>query len=188
MIWSKMKQQLEGFLSPALVGRIEYRASGYRYLPDKSGRCYITVDKKDVFNMCDSTKQFQWYESEQDIKNDPKIQLPITVEEIEMAKKETLGKVPEDRLAVIIRNRKAATYAKEMMIAQGILSKSDFFDVANSFLSEPIEKSLESKEILINVLALVDRRVGKKRILSMEESIKLRHPIVQYFYELRKRA
>ncbi|MDF2822506.1 MAG: hypothetical protein K0R15_2954, partial [Clostridiales bacterium] len=31
MIWSKMKQQLESFLCPALVGRVEYRASSYRY-------------------------------------------------------------------------------------------------------------------------------------------------------------
>lgn len=26
MSWSKLKQQLEGFLSPALIGRVEYRA------------------------------------------------------------------------------------------------------------------------------------------------------------------
>lgn len=188
MIWSKMKQQLEGFLCPSLVGWVEYRAYGYRYLPDKAGMSYMTVEKKDVFNMCDSTKQFRWYQSEQEIKNDPKIQLPITLKEIEMAKEETLGKVPEERLAVIVRNRKAATYAKDMMIAQGILSKSDFFIVANRFLTESIEESLESEEILINVLALIDRRVGKKRILLLEESIKLKHPIVQYFYELRRRA
>ncbi|GEM_PF-5708817 len=37
MSWSKLKQQLEGFLSPALEGRVEYRAPGYRYLPGKSG-------------------------------------------------------------------------------------------------------------------------------------------------------
>ena len=183
-----MKQQLEGFLSPTLTGRVEYRASGYRYLPDKAGRCYVTVDKKDIFNMCDPKKEFQWYQSEQNIKNDPSIQLPINVEEIEMAKKETLGKVPEERLSIIIRKRKVATYAKDIMIAQSLLVKSDFFDVANRFLSEPIEKSLESKEILINVLALVDRRVGKKRILSLEESINQRHPIVQYFFDLRKKA
>lgn len=46
MSWSKLKQQLESFLSPALVGRVEYRATSYRYSPDKSGNCYITVDKK----------------------------------------------------------------------------------------------------------------------------------------------
>ncbi|MDL1164205.1 hypothetical protein P0100_24770 [Yersinia pestis] len=48
MSWSKLKQQLESFLSPALAGRVEYRATGYRYLPDKAGLCYISGDKKNV--------------------------------------------------------------------------------------------------------------------------------------------
>ncbi|CAM3561058.1 hypothetical protein PAGL106935_12635 [Paenibacillus glucanolyticus] len=32
MFWSKLKQQLESFLSSALHGRVEYRATSYRYL------------------------------------------------------------------------------------------------------------------------------------------------------------
>ncbi|WP_455749711.1 SF0329 family protein, partial [Paenibacillus chitinolyticus] len=50
----------------------------------------------------------------------------------------------------------------------------------------PIEESIESHDILLNILALVDRRVGKKRILNMSEKMKVKHPIVQYFYELRR--
>ena len=46
--------------------------------------------------------------------------------------------------------------------------------------------TINSHDILLNILALVDRRVGKKRILNMSEKIKLKHPIVQYFYELRR--
>ena len=55
MAWSKLKQHLESFLSPALYGRVEYRATSYRYLPDKAGLCYIAVDKKNVLNMSDTT-------------------------------------------------------------------------------------------------------------------------------------
>jgi len=96
------------------------------------------------------------------------------------------GNVPEERLAVIARSRKIADYAKEMIEAQAALSKSDFNSAANSFLSLPIEECLDSRDILLNVFALVDRRIGKKRILAMENKIKLKHPIVQYFYELRR--
>lgn len=46
MSWSKMKQQLESFLCPALHGRVEYLSSSYRYSPDKAGLCYIAVDKR----------------------------------------------------------------------------------------------------------------------------------------------
>ncbi|MEQ7052979.1 hypothetical protein ABN764_20250 [Paenibacillaceae sp. P-4] len=185
MSWSKLKQQLESFLCPALHGRVEYRATSYRYLPDKAGICYISVDKKNVFNMSDKTSLIKWYQTEQEIKNDSDIQIPISNEEIEAVRKDTKG-APEDRLIVIARSRKMSGYAKELLSAQSSLSKSNFNVVANHFLTISIEESIESDDILLNILALVDRRVGKKRILNMTEKMKLKHPIVQYFYELRR--
>lgn len=185
MSWSKLKQNLESFLCPALQGRVEYRATSYRYLPDKAGSCYIAVDKKNVFNMSDRTTLIKWYQTELEIKNDSGIQIPISNEEIEVLRKETKGLVPEDRLLVIARSRKLSELAKELLSAQSSLSKSNFIVVANKFLSTPLEESLESNDILMNILALVDRRLGKKRILNMDEKIKLKHPIVQYFYALR---
>ncbi|MED4911010.1 hypothetical protein P9761_22810 [Brevibacillus centrosporus] len=188
MSWSKLKQQLESFLCPALQGKVEYRATGYRYLPDKAGLCYIAVDKKNVFHMSDKTTSIKWYQTEQEIKSDPDIRIPISDEEIEAVRKETKGIVPEDRQRVIARNRKISEYAKELLLAQAALSKSNFSGVATKFLSISIEESMESNDILLNILALVDRRVGKKRILNMAEKMKGKHPIVQYFYELRLRT
>lgn len=185
MAWSKTKQLLESFLSPTLDGKVEYRSTSYRYLPDKAGQCYIAVDKKNVFNMNDVTTLIRWYQTEQEVKNDPDIQIPISNEEIEAVRKDSKGTVPEDRLKVIARNRKISEYAKELLSAQSALSKSDFNVAANKFLSISIEESIESNDILLNVLALVDRRIGKKRLLNMSEKMKLKHPIVQYFYELR---
>ncbi|WP_256761811.1 hypothetical protein [Cohnella sp. WQ 127256] len=186
MSWSKLKQNLESFLSPALYGRVEYRATGYRYLPDKAGLCYIMVDKKNVLNMCDVTTLIRWYQTELEIKNDSIFHIPIHNEEIEAVRKDTKGNVPEDRLKVIVTSRKISELAKELWSAQSSLSKSNFKDVATKFLSISIEESLESKDILLNILALVDRRVGKKRLLNLTEKMKLKHPIVQYFYELRR--
>ncbi|MGO4501002.1 hypothetical protein AB4114_34660 [Paenibacillus sp. 2RAB27] len=186
MAWSKLKQQLESFLSPALFGRVEYLSTSYRYLPDKAGLCYIAVDKKNVLNM--SNTLIRWYQTELEIKNDSDIQIPINNEEIEAVRKDTKGSVPEDRLKVIARSRKISEYAKELLLAQSSLSKSNFVVIANKFLSSSIEESIESNDILLNILALVDRRVGKKRILNMTEKMKLKHPIVQYFFELRLRT
>ncbi|WP_019913598.1 SF0329 family protein [Paenibacillus sp. HW567] len=185
MSWSKLKQQLESFLCPALNGRVEYRAPGYRYLPDKSGICYITVDKKNVLNMSDKTNPIRWYQTELEIKNDPGIQIPVSNDEIEAVRKATKGPVPEDRLIVMARSRKSTEHAKELLAAQAALSKSNFIVDANKFLTTSIEKSLESDEILMNILALLDKRVGKQRILKMSDKMELKHPIVRYFYELR---
>jgi hypothetical protein len=185
MKWSKLKQQLESFLCPALVDRVEYCATGYRYLPDKTGRCYITVDKKEVLNFNNVIQHISWYQAEQSIKNDPSIQLSISEEDLYKIKTEMGGKIPEERLVVIAKNRKLSHYSKEMMEAQNALCKSDFYATATAFLSHSIEENLESKDILLNVFALVDRRVGKKRLQDIKTTIKMRHPIVQYFYELR---
>ena len=87
MSWSKLKQQLESFLSPALDGRVEYRATSYRYLADKPGQCYIAVDKKNVLNMSDLTTSIRWYQTEMEIKNDSSIQIPINHEEIKAVRK-----------------------------------------------------------------------------------------------------
>lgn len=185
MSWSKLKQQLESFLSPALIGRVEYRATSYRYLPDKAGSCYITVDKKNVLNMSDGTTSIRWYDTELAIKNDPELQIPLNYEEIEAIRRDTKGLVPEERLQVIAQSRKRSELAKDLMAAQSTLSKSNFTVEATKYLARSIEDSMESKDILPNILALVDRRMGKKRILSMREKMKSKHPSVQYFYELR---
>lgn len=185
MIWSKMKQLLEGFLCPELVGRVEYKATSYRYMPDKSGRCYITVDKKEIFNMNDVSTMVKWYKTEQEIKNDLERLIEVSDEEIDEIRKTSTGAIPEERLKVIARNRKISTYAKQILSAQVELSKSDFNKAATDFLSGSLEKSLDSNEIILNVFAIIDRRLGKKRIQGMKEVIKLKHPIVQYFCELR---
>lgn len=161
MSWSKLKQQLESFLCPALYGRVEYRASSYCYLPDKSGDCYISVDKKNVLNMNDRTSSIRWYQTEQEIKNDSDLLIPINHEDIEAVRKDSKGIIPEDRLIVIARSRKISEVAKVLLSAQTSLSKSNFIVIATKYLSISIEESLESDDILLNILALVDRRVGK---------------------------
>lgn len=185
MSWSKVKQQLEGFLSPTLQGRVEYRATSYRYLPDKAGQCYLTVDKVNVLNMRDATTGITWYQTELEIKQDPHLHIPISEEEMQAVRKETKGAVPDERMKVMIRNRKATQQAKVLLASQAALSKSSFVTTANQFLTRSIDSSLESEDILLNILALIDRRVGKKRIIGMKELIKSKHAAVQYFYALR---
>lgn len=188
MKWSKLKQNLESFLCPELVGRVEYRATSYHYLPDKMGRSYITVDKKEVLNMSDTNTLIRWYQTEQEIKNDPNINISITEEDIDEVRRDTFNKIPEERLLLIARNRKVSSYAKDLLEAQAILLKSDFYDAAKRFLTMPIDQCLKSNEILLNIFALVDRRLGKRRLIGLEEEMKLKHPIVQYFYQLRMDA
>ena len=50
-MWSKTQKQLEGFLCNSLKNRVSFSCSNYR-MHDGIGRTYITVDGKEVYNMC----------------------------------------------------------------------------------------------------------------------------------------
>lgn len=113
MSWSKLKQNLESFLCPALVGRVEYRSTNYRYASDRPGNCYLAVDKKNILNMSDTTTPIRWYQTEQEIKNDPNFEIPVDNEEVEAIRKESKG-IPEDRLHVIARSRKSLFWPKSL--------------------------------------------------------------------------
>ena len=51
------------------------------------------------------------------------------------------------------------------------------------YLSMSIDDILQSEEIIINALGLLDKRVGKRRLRNVD--IKALHPIAQAFYWVR---
>ena len=183
MNWNKLRKQLEEFIHPSLEGRVEYLASGYRYRKDKKTQALITVDKEEVFNM---HKSFVvWYENEQSILKDEDFRVFVTEGDMLETRKSVGDNVPEDRLQVIARKNKRAYYAKKMMVAQNALLKTDFQKTANDFLSGNVNDCLLCDDIALNVLAIIDRRVGKNRLKKMKYQMDLKHPIVRYFYDLR---
>jgi len=52
----------------------------------------------------------------------------------------------------------------------------------------PIEKALKSDDMVIKILALIDRRIGKRTLHLLKESIQQELEIIQYFYHLRCEA
>ena len=51
-MWSKNKKRLNQLMCDSLKNRVDFHCVAYR-MQDGIGRCYITVDKKEIFNMCD---------------------------------------------------------------------------------------------------------------------------------------
>lgn len=183
MAWNKVKKQLEGFVTPSLEDVITYKASAYKYRADKSGNCYLLVNKKEVLNHKDPS--IKWYQTEQDVKNDPDLKLYISSEDIEKVRLSSGGKIPEERLQIIAADRKISKFAKEVLDAQHKLYKSDFNKMANTFMTTSIDECLVSDDIILNILAIIDRRVGKNRLKKMQQQFSMKHSAVQYFYQLR---
>jgi hypothetical protein len=67
---------------------------------------------------------------------------------------------------------------------RGEFSKYDFSDTAWKFINMDIDTALTSENPILRMLAVVDRRVGQKRLEKLEESEK--HPLVRRLLEIRR--
>ena len=182
--WSKLKQQMESFLAESLQGRVEYTSSSYRYTKDKPGQCYLKVDKKEVFQMINIIEEIVWYKTEQECKKGHKLNYQVSETEIQSLH-EQKPMIPFERLPLMIKEQKMNECAKKIIEAQSKLLKSDFFAKATEFLGTSIDASINSEDILLNVFALIDRRIGKSKLRKIKSDIELKHSVVQYFYNLR---
>jgi len=185
--WSKVKQQMEGFLAESLSERIQYAASSYRYLKDKPGQCYLKADGVEVFALKRQVEGITWYQNEQEIKKQQNIICYASSEEIDTLHA-AKPKIPEERLRVIIVDQKVTECAKLIYEAQNQLLKSDFMNKAAEYMASSLEKSIEGNDILLNVFALIDRRMGKSRLRKLRDKMTQKHPVVQYFYQMRCQA
>jgi len=94
----------------------------------------------------------------------------------------------EDILSRIARNRSINEIAHKKAEEQDIFSQYDFLEAAVRFLNSSIEESLNSDNSIVKALALIDRRVGKRTLNTLKESINDESELVRYFYRLRCEA
>ena len=160
MKWSKLKLLLEGRFAKEIKGRVALYSAAYGNCT--CGHAWITVDKKLVANFC-TRAHFNrllrnWRES------------GIY----------RLGPVPGD-----IPNRTKNYYLRQA-VEYGDLSRQDFYRSCWDFIHKfSIDESLSSDNSLIQALAILDERVGKRRLRKLDRE-KLQ-PLARLFYDLRTR-
>ncbi len=162
--WSKVKKQLKGFTCDSLKDRIDFQIINYRKAHDQLGRAVITVDKKEILSMCTITAEREMYRKEWKIREENNIVYDIYNERV---------------------NLEIGIDAHELIKAEGILAQYDFFDAVEEYLLSPIETSIKSDNIIIKILSLIDRRVGKRTLQKISKSIETEHEKVRYFFKLR---
>ncbi len=70
---------------------------------------------------------------------------------------------------------------------QEIHEPKEMGSAMRAYLDLPIEEALSSKDPFIKALAIVDRRVGKRRLKEIEIE-NAEHSLVKAFYELRRNS
>ena len=67
----------------------------------------------------------------------------------------------------------------------GVFDQRCFYQAFEEFDNQSIDKSLVSDNLIVRILAVLDRRIGKRRLISMRDFMEEEPPVFQEFYAIR---
>lgn len=76
----------------------------------------------------------------------------------------------------------------EVALDLGCFDQRCFYSAFEEFDNQSIEESLKSDNLLVRIFAILDRRIGKRRLLKISEEIENEPEIFQFFYKVRVEA
>lgn len=156
--WSKIRQTLEkDFLCDSLKGRVRYFSTLYHKAHDDGGRICVLVDDIEIINM-PFTFEIKTCEIAKKYKN-----TYVDLEIMEMVYDEIETKLHET----------------------GEFGPWDFGNAVTEYFSNPIQQSLQSNDMLVRMLAIMDRRVGLRTLKKLKQTVDELPEWLQYFYNLR---
>lgn len=79
-------------------------------------------------------------------------------------------------------------YMDNTAVKYGQFDQRCFYSAFYEFDNQSIEKSLYSENMLIRIFAILDRRIGKRRLRNLKETILSEPDIFQLFYNIRIEA
>lgn len=145
----------------------------YRHSYDQLGRIAIIVDGKEIIQ----GNIFKYYKGYRELETEIKNELNIP-------KRYWNGKeIVNDDV-----NREVEDHIDELRLDEGIFDVWQFTEAVKKFLNSSIKESLYSNNPLVRLLAIVDRRVGKRTLNDVKKTISFQPQWLQYFYNLRMQA
>lgn len=167
MKWNQLKKRVESFFAESVKGRAALRTTRYHKAHDQMGRAWITLDGKEVINMCTFAAEYaRWIEA---------------------------ARLQTERGCTDYRNpdQKAGYYgaideAEESLRAQGVFDRYDLHHAMFNYLSLPIDKILASSDPITRAIGTLDRRVSARRLAGMD--MPNEHSLVQRLCAFRLEA
>ena len=161
--WSGIRNKLENdYLCPALRGHIQYFATSYSKSADHEGRAAIRMDGEEVLRSNYYTYFGNVWTKFHHLRS-------TTLKDCDSAKE-------------------AIDQAHAFALEQGTFDQKVFYEAFGIFDSQSIEKSLVSQNPLVRIFALLDRRLGKRRLLALGKSMEQELDWVRAFYVIRMQA
>lgn len=158
--WSGTRKKLEeDYLCPALRGRVRYFATTYRESHDREGRAAILVDGEEILKSNYFTYSRVLWARARDYRDEQGLNW-----------------------------REAYLKADKTVLDDGLFDQRDFYMAFQKFDNQSIESSLTDANPIVRVFALLDRRLGKRRLAALEETMEQELDWVRSFYRLRMEA
>lgn len=158
--WSGTRKKLEeDYLCPALRGRVRYFATTYSKCPDHEGRAAILVDGVEVLKSSYYEYAPAFWKLQSELRR---------LEEADW--------------------REAAPKAGQTVLEDGLFDQRDFYAAFQELDNQSIEASLASGNPIVRIFALLDRRLGKRRLAALKETMEQELDWVRSFYFLRMEA
>ncbi len=86
------------------------------------------------------------------------------------------------------RMRVENAYMDDTALRLGVFDQRSFYRAFEKFDNQSIEKSLKSDDLIVRIMAVLDRRVGKRRLLLMKEKMENEPETFREFYAIRMKA
>lgn len=159
MAWSKLKTRWLDLLAPALRGRLDVHQAGYRAAYEGRGRAWVTFDGETVASFCEFAHENAWRAEGERLRTDEQ-------------HKRGHGDLFTDA-------------ARAAAAARGTLppDRHEVGDALAALIGGTPEAALASGEPVRVAFALLDRRLGKRRLHAVDRAAL--PPLVLRFYDLR---
>lgn len=160
--WSGIRNKLENnYLCTVLRGRIQYYAISYSKSADHEGRAAIRLDGVEVLHS-------NYYDYSQNYWN--------------RFQQLRAGQTEKDDPKL------AYQLAYEGTLNDGCFDQRVFYEAFHLFDNQSIKESINSDNPLVRIFAILDRRLGKRRLLTIAEKMEQELPWVRAFYVIRMQA
>jgi len=86
------------------------------------------------------------------------------------------------------RIHREMAFMDETALQLGIFDQRSFYRAFEEFDNQSIDKSLASDNLIVRIFAILDRRVGKRRLIAMKDTLDENDDVFNTFFVIRASA
>ncbi len=186
MKWSRLRKLVESLFADSVQKRVAVHITQFRTCPHRCGHGWITIDGEEVLSASTHAAIHAYYSEahrlleeagRSEIVHGLDVNAPLEEEYVldDARFLSGTGRVADARIK-----------ARQILIERGIFTEGDFCDALRWYADAPIDEILASKNPIVRALAMVDRRVGKRRLRAFDPENE--HPLVKKMLSFRLEA